>query len=457
MTEADDPLTALAALYEARTPAEVRDVLLAHPTLLDPLASVFIQQCLPESSPAEQEHLKVMLWALERSREDGVDAWYAEVERLQALRRHLASKAAEPRDLDAVLAASGKDLPEPPPSLAAQFAAADRDSDYAFDGRMHDKIKAGRKDPYLALLAKRTTTETDWAAAARKIEQIGRNSARKYIAELARRYPEDASLPGIGFEFMKRKLPTAIAFRADDESIAIGVDPGLGALFTTLFHAAQIAVDRQLQPLFIDLLVDLVKLYYLGQQTPGLEERMLQLDAAADPFQRSWADWSGSIAMRFLIGHEVAHHHLRHFERHEAPRLRMEPSDFETELSAFEHQPEFEADAWSARELIGGANTISESIAGRFMPAIFMTVSAMIDDLYHPLDPIARIQRSHPPAIERARRLLEIGRAGLPADLVLPDALKRLQDLPGALASIHASDQFQEAAARIRLSNASRG
>jgi hypothetical protein len=326
--------------------------------------------------------------------------------------------------------------------------------DYPYSDAQLAQIKAAGEDHYLVLLASRTTTEKDWEQAAQKIETLQRAAARKYISELAKRNGDSPLISRIGFEFVKCATPNAFAYHEPaDDSFAIGLDPGLQSLFALLFHAARLAVYFGKGDWFIALVNNLVKSHFFGWSIEGLEEEILSLDKFTGPMDRHWADWSGYIAVCFLVGHEVGHVQLGHLRRNQAPRFRIVPDrDSEGEITAFDHQTEFEADEWSANHLIqASSETFSSRIGACTMPAIFLSLMAMIEDAFLPADPVGRIQRkSHPPAQERAHRLAKIGASVVRDRSVLVGDIGRLFELPAALESIRQSWQFQKAARLTR-------
>ena len=405
---ATDPTRALTLLFAARSNAEIADILRAHPVLLEPQTAVFVEENTRQVSvPAHREHVERLLWILRYCREKGVEAWLAEVQPLADLLHHL---DARPADLNKAAAEESHEDTATTATLASQMVAAYRGKDYPYAAAQESEIKARREDYYLVQLTRRSTTEEDWAQAARKIELLQRTSARKYITELAGLHPDDTVIPKVGFEFVKRSIPGAFVLHTEiDDSIAIGIDPGLQSLVSVLFHAANVAVYQGIEPTFIDLIADLVQLHYLGVPVDGVEERLLGLDAMTGLFDKTWADWSGYVAQRFLLGHEVGHIHLGHL-RDKNPR-RVRTAETEGGITAFDHQTEFDADAWSAAVLIKTANAVAEAIAVRTMPAVFMSIMGMIEDLYVPVDPVGKaLHDTHPPARDWAQRLSEVAR-----------------------------------------------
>jgi hypothetical protein len=458
-----DAATAVKELLAAKSLAQMRDIIRAHPLLLSPQTDAYLQQETAHlTTPALRDTVDRILWTLKRCREKGIDAYFAELQPIADLLEHFADKARAPKDLNMTPPEDPEQAAETSNTLAALSVAAYRGEDYPYAGGQAEQIKAAGQDEYLVSLATRITTDTDWAEAARKIENIQRAQARKYIAELAKRHPDSPVMSRIGFEFIKCKTPNAFAYHvAADESFAIGLDPGLQSLFALLFHASRVAVYHGIEDFFVDLLTDLVKSHFLGRRIDGLENRILSLDKLTGQFDRHWADWAGYVAVHFLVGHEVAHIQLGHFQRTQAPRIRMAPDrDSEAEFTAFDHQFEFEADEWSAKELIQLSDTLSSRIGACTMPAIFMSVMAMVEDLYLPTDPVGKIQReNHPPAWERAQRLSKIGidfvRDPLKTEIAdnpskLPGDIRRLYELPKLIENIRSSREFRETATMTR-------
>jgi hypothetical protein len=453
MPDNPDLQPALTALFSAKSSAEMRQVLTAHPVLLEPETDAYIRrETANVTIPAYRDHVERILWILKRCREMGIEAHFAEVEPLAGLLRRLQEKG--PKDLNAAPAEDSEPLANSSDSLASLCVAAYRGEDYPYGDAQAARIKAAGEDRYLILLASRTTTEKDWTQAAHKIENLQRAAARKYIAELAKRNGDSPLISRIGFEFIKCATPNAFAYHEPtDDSFAIGLDPGLQSLFALLLHASRMAVYFGQEEWFIALVNNLVKSHFFGWPIEGIEEGILSLDKFTQPMDRHWADWSGYIAVCFLVGHEVGHMQLGHLKRNQATRFRMAPDrDSEGEITAFDHQCEFEADEWSANQLIQASDkTLSSRVGACTMPAIFMSLMAMIEDAFLPVDPVGRIQRnSHPPAQERAQRLAKIGAAVVRDRSVLAGDIGRLFELPAAIESIRQSWQFQTAAGLTR-------
>jgi hypothetical protein len=449
-----DLVPALTALFSAKSSAEMREIIRAHPVLLDPRTDTYVrQETANVTTPAHLDHIDRILWTLKRCREMGIDAHFAELEPIADLLRHLDTTAKAPRDLNEAPAEELQPSADTSDTLASLSVSAYRGEDYPYAGGQAKQIKEAGEDRYLVLLANRSTTEKDWAEAVRKIENLQRAQGRKYVAELAKRNGESPVISRIGFEFIKCRTPNAFAIHvAEDDSVAIGLDPGLQSLFALLFHASRVAVYHGKEDFFIALLSDLVKSHFFGRRIDGLEERILSLDKFTGQLDRHWADWAGYVAFCFLLGHEVGHIHLGHFQRNQAPRLRMVPDRHsEGEITAFDHLCEFEADEWSANELIQTSDTLSSRLAACTMPAVFMSLMAMVEDLYLPVDPVGRIQReSHPPARERAQRLSRIGAAVVRDPSKLNDDTRRLYEMPRSIESIRSSWEFQNVAVLTR-------
>jgi len=455
MPDNPDLVPALTALFSAKSSAEMRQVLTAHPVLLDPETDAYIRrETTNVTILAYRDHADRILWILKRCREMGIEAHFAEVEPFADLLRHLQKTTKAPKDLNAAPAEDSEPLANTSGSLASLCVAAYRGEDYPYADAQAAQIKAAGEDHYLVLLASRTTMEKDWAQAAQKIENLQRAAARKYIAELAKRNGDSPLISRIGFEFIKCATPNAFAYHEPaDDSFAIGLDPGLQSLFALLFHAARLAVYFGQEDWFIALVNNLVKSHFFGWPIEGLEEGILLLDKFTGPMDRHWADWSGYIGVCFLVGHEVGHMQLGHLQLNQAPRFRMAlDRDSQGEITAFDHQCEFEADEWSANQLIQASDeTLSSRVGACTMPAIFMSLMAMIEDAFLPVDSVGRIQRkSHPPAQERAQRLAKIGAAVVRDRSVLVGDIGRLFELPAAIESIRQSWQFQTAAGLTR-------
>jgi hypothetical protein len=455
MPDNPDLVPALSALFSARSFAEMRQVLTAHPVLLEAETDAYIRrETINVTIPADRDQVDRILWILKRCREKGMEALFAEMEPLADLLRHLQKTANAPKDLNASPAEDSKPLANTSDSLASLCVAAYRGEDYPCAGAQAAQIKAAGEDHYLVLLASRTTTEKDWASAAQKIENLQRAAARKYIAELARRNGDSPLISRIGVEFIKCATPNAFAYHEpSDDSFAIGLDPGLQSLFALLFHAARLGVYFGQGDWFIAFVNNLVKSHFFGWPIEGLEEGILSLDKFTTPMDRHWADWSGYIAVCFLVGHEAGHVQLGHLQRNQAPRFRMAPDrDSEGEITAFDHRCEFEADEWSANQLIQASDgTVSSRIGACTMPAIFMSLMAMIEDAFLPVDPVGSIQRkSHPSAHKRAERLAKIGADVVRDRSVLVGDIGRLFELPAAIETIRQSWQFQTAAGLTR-------
>jgi hypothetical protein len=452
---ADDPIPAVRALLAAQTLPRVRELLQVYPVLLDPRTAIFLSEGIDLTSapPYWRDHIDRLVWILGQCREKGVNHFFAETQPLANVAQHLTEKSYAPRDLNSMAAEDSAPETESTNTLAAQLISAYRGDDYVFGEARAREIKGAGGDAWLQLLTKQITTEQDWTEAARKMEGQQLTFARKYVSEVAKRYADDERISRIGVQFIQYRTPNAFAIHvAEDNSFAIGIDPGLYSLFSLLFHAGNVSLYRGEADDFIDLLVDLVKLNYLGLSVPGLEERILRLNDTAGVFEQHWANLAAQVGTQFLIGHEIGHIHLNHFDNHQPPRIQMLPDQAsEAELAAFDRDLEFEADRWSAGELIRAAKTVNSHIGSWAMPTVFLTLASLLEDVYPPRDPVGKIQQqTHPPAWERAQALREIGRAAIPGGFKRPPEVERLLAFPDTLNSIRSSARLQDAASRVR-------
>lgn len=439
-----DLVPAFIELFHASSVAQWRAIVHAHPALLDAEAESYIRtETANLPTLAALEHVDRLLWMLDRCRKMGIDAHFDETEGLGGMLRRLDQAAKSPRDLNVpgqeeTASVSGD-------TLAAISIEAFRGENYPYSGAGAAAIKATGNDEYLIQLAHRLTTEQDWVEAARKIEEQQRAAVRKYLAQLAER-SGDPSIARIGFEFIQCETPNAMSLPVEaDGSFAIGLDPGLQSLFTLLFHAARLALYYGEEDFFIGLACDLVQSHYLGEGVEGLEEKILALDRATGVYDRHWADWGAYVSVCFLVGHEVGHVHLGHFQRHSVE------GGVDSATGPSNWPSEFDADEWSAKQLIEISNGVSLRIGACTMPAIFLSVQGMLDDLCEPVNAAAQAQRnSYPPARERAQRLAKIGAASIPNLAMLPSDMRRLFELPKEMEALRGSARFRSAAARLR-------
>jgi Zn-dependent protease with chaperone function len=198
------------------------------------------------------------------------------------------------------------------------------------------------------------TGVADPGRAAVMIEERQREAALRHIAEVAAAFPA-AGLQAIDFQFVRTSTPNAFTARvAKDDSYAIGLDHAVPNLLHTLFVAALLAHQCGEFKLFGVCAARLVGLFFIGQAVEGLEDDMWTLN---DVYQRTPAstrsivDGFGEAVVQFVITHELGHVALGHFARATAPSLTT-PSAGTIDVSAFDHQREFDADAWAMEAML---------------------------------------------------------------------------------------------------------
>jgi hypothetical protein len=261
-------------------------------------------------------------------------------------------------------------------------------------------------------------------------------------------------LDNLEFEFVDSGTPNAVVSHVRaDKSFAIGMDPRLDGVLAWLIDFAYVTYRKNAPEEFLQIVTDSVQSTFLRiPLSQKANAFYLNYVKVAESCRPSWRDWIGPMVAKFLIGHEIGHIYLDHFANGQAACLRLNPQvDRDDEISAFDYRLEFEADAWAANSMIGGGTGgVLSNLTSRTIPSILFSIFAVIDDLYEPSTTIATtLQKSHPPAWERATELSKIG--ALAPDVKIPmKDLDALFHISGFINSARLSPNFQEFAGRFR-------
>jgi hypothetical protein len=256
------------------------------------------------------------------------------------------------------------------------------------------------------------TGQTDAGAAMEMLEQRQREGVLGHIAEVAAAFPS-AGLQAIDFQFVPTSVPNAFTARvAKDESCAIGLDHGVLGLLHPLMVLAMLAQQFGKFGIFGEGAARLVSLFFIGRPVDGLEADLRMLGdkyANADDSTRQIIDGFGQGVVDFVIAHELGHVALGHFLRAKAPTL-ASPTDGPMAVSAFDHEREFEADAWAMEALLlvagGDVRRLTFAVAAPFLS---MTMLSYVARLHEPTTDVGRLLRAtHPPERERAARLRKL-------------------------------------------------
>jgi hypothetical protein len=145
---------------------------------------------------------------------------------------------------------------------------------------------------------------------------------------------------------------------------------------------------------------------YVHRPVEGSEENALLLREHTPPMVAQLADLLAPEAARFLLAHEVGHICLDHFARGHPSLLALHPDAPSRAVSAFDHELEFEADAWAAETTLQVAgDDVQRQTLAVVTPLLFFAMMAFVDRLHTTTNPLGQTLRaSHPSAHERLRR-----------------------------------------------------
>jgi len=243
------------------------------------------------------------------------------------------------------------------------------------------------------------------------VEAHQRAIVLSHIAEVVAAFPE-AVFPHIDFQFVRTGTPNAFATHvAKDDSYAIGLDHGVMNLLHVLFVAAMAAHQVHDFNIFGVSAARMVGLFFLGKPADDLEddvELLHGLYTRSSDSTRSIIDGFAETAVRFVIAHELGHVALSHFRQGRASSFQMHPGGM-ADISAFDHEREYEADAWAAAALLKIAhNDVRRLTLAGAVPFLCFTIMAFVSRLHEPATELGRLLRSSHPSDElRATRLRE--------------------------------------------------
>ncbi len=299
------------------------------------------------------------------------------------------------------------------PSLASLSLQHRRKAHLFTPAHIGRLVDAGLADHVTAAIPAWTGV-ADPGRAALMIEERQREAVLRHIAEVSAAFPQ-AQLPAIDFQFVRTSTPNAFTARvAKDDSHAIGLDYGVSNLLHTLFVAAMAAHQVGEFQIFSLIAAKLVGLFHVGDVVEGLEEDLSMLHGL---YQRSPAstrdivDGFGAAVVDFVVTHELGHIALGHFRRAVAPSLTTAGETIA--VSAFDHEREFEADAWAMHAMLQVAgDDVRKLTFAAATPFLCMTMMAYASRLHEPSTDVGRLLlRTHPPERERAARLRALASA----------------------------------------------
>ena len=298
-------------------------------------------------------------------------------------------------------------------------------------------VRAGETGAIRVLFALMGTPGASIPEFARRMRERQTEICRSVIhrVSVARQNPGPAP---IAFALVGTESPNAVAIHdANDDSFAIALDPGPVNLFNGVFLAALYALRSGDLPVLAWTLRDFVHSIFLNRIVPGFEECQLRLFKRMGSYQSAFGN-VGDTMLRFIVAHEMAHIELGHFRQENTPRMKLLPdAKGEEEISAFDHDREFAADAWAVEHLkssLPPTATVIEAAGLRLLPPVFFAIAGLAQELHPPQTPIGRkLSDSHPSPWERGRRLRAA--QGMPAAMLALPAFGILHQLPDFLDS----------------------
>jgi len=213
----------------------------------------------------------------------------------------------------------------------------------------------------------------------------------------------------VDFEFVETQTPNGFAARhPKDGSHAIGLDPSLWHVFSTLTLAAGMAEQANEPKLLIGAAQRLtISAFLKGALPPSEFEEILRLMWERAPAMlKLFEKLAAPFYVDFLLAHEVGHIELGHLNEADVKRVQLDPAQEAVPLSALDWEHEFAADRWALEALLtlaGSDNTKLTLVTT--LPAIYFDLAALVERLYVPQTDVGRILRdTHPPPRMRADR-----------------------------------------------------
>jgi hypothetical protein len=227
----------------------------------------------------------------------------------------------------------------------------------------------------------------------------------------------------------------------------------LGSITAWAYVAAGLEL-RGVQPVdarsvLLESLADHVQVAYLGRTLPeSFERRELQLTTNLGQADWQIIGYASQLAAKFVLLHELAHVHLKHFGGARATQAARGDT---AEISAFREQElEFAADQFASEHVMDGESTVTAAVVARVAAPIFFYVLAMKEAMLpSSRGPVETMIRVHPASTARAERLS----GGSKPPAYLPQ-WQTLFAVPELLKLVYESAPFQ-AAARAFASRAS--
>jgi hypothetical protein len=273
---------------------------------------------------------------------------------------------------------------------------------------------------------------------------------RDFLVEMTGRYP-GSRFEELGITFFNTDAPNAVVLHdRDDDSYAIGIDYGMIFLFSGVFGTLLHSQLRNIENLnWVLALVDVV-LFLFWNQKEGLQQRSHR-QLVEQHYLQAVSSRALEMTFKFLVAHELGHIYLGHFRDKQSSRLSaIGVGSDRDEISTFDHDAEFAADAWSARVLrdIAGDSPVEQALA-RYIPSLYFGVYSLASTMYVARTPLGKyVSDTHPDAWVRSQRLL-------PTDcepLASPDSMAQaIADLPRRIATERESESFHAAVADMQI------
>lgn len=227
--------------------------------------------------------------------------------------------------------------------------------------------------------------------------------------------------------------PNAITlYDPNDDSYAIGIDPGVWQALAALYLDAAMAHRVDDPRLFLVLATRTVGWFWTGSENWAQDLDGFSAFAKANtPDLWSLAQEVVRTSIAFTVAHEVGHIVLGHLTGGHAGRV--EVGDAGASLaSALDHEAEeYAADDWAADALFAVASgDFKEQTLALTVPALSFSLAALAADMREPAtnEIAVALAGTHPPNVDRARNLHV--RAGEHAHEVAgSDAMKHFVEL----------------------------
>jgi hypothetical protein len=273
---------------------------------------------------------------------------------------------------------------------------------------------------------------------------------RDFLVEMTGRYP-GSRFEELGITFFNTDSPNAIVLHdRDDDSYAIGIDYGMIFLFSgvfgTLLHSQLLNMENLN---WVLALVDVV-LFLFWNQNEGLQQRSHR-EFLEQRYLQAVSSRALEMTFKFLVAHELGHIYLGHFRDKQSSRLSAVGTGSDRdEISTFDHDAEFAADAWGAKVLreIAGDSPVEQALA-RYIPSLYFGIYSLASTMYVARTPLGKyVNDTHPDAWVRSQRLLPTDSEPLTSRDSMAQAIA---DLPRRIAAERDSESFHAAVADMQI------